>query len=231
MKKISDLLQENSLLEILQAPRQSSSREGYSEPEMSHRKDQSLSGASMSEGFFFTNCVPHKYTNVTLANCDKQPQAFHDYARSWGKNPESVILLGPVGRGKTQFAFAMIREMFRRCPRPLWPRFYTSPGIDSTLLESVKSDGGDKYKIGEIGNEDLLFIDDFGRESKSDRIFRQYFELLNMRYTNMKPTIISTNLTLDEIGRSMGDAIASRFQEWQIVEFTGPDLREQRKIS
>jgi DNA replication protein DnaC len=198
---------------------------------MSPLKDQSVPGASMSESFFFSNCVPHKYSHVSLADCEKQPQSFHEYARSWGKKPESVILLGLVGRGKTQFAFAMIREMFRRSPRALWPRFYTSPGIDSTLLEAVKSDGGDKYKIGEIGNEDLLFIDDFGRESKSDRIFRQYFELLNMRYTNMKPTIISTNLTLDEIGRTMGDAIASRFQEWQIIEFTGPDLREQRKLS
>ncbi len=194
-------------------------------------KDLSRKGASMSEEYFFSNCVPPKYSKISLVNCEKHPQSFHDYAKHWGANPESVILLGPVGRGKTQFAFAMIREMFRRSPRRLWPRFYTSPGIDSVLLEAVKSDGGDKYKIGEIGNEDLLFIDDFGRESKSDRIFRQYFELLNMRYTNMKPTIISTNLSLDDIGRTMGDAISSRFQEWQIIEFTGPDLREQRKIS
>jgi DNA replication protein DnaC len=185
----------------------------------------------MSEAFFFSQCVPHKYSHVSLSDCDKHPQSFHEYARSWGAKPESVILLGPVGRGKTQFAFAMIREMFRRCPRSLWPRFYTSPGIDSALLEAVKSDGGDKYKIGQIGEEDLLFIDDFGREGKSERIFRQYFELINMRYTNQKPTIISTNLTLDEIGRTMGDAIASRFQEWQIIEFTGPDLRVERKIT
>jgi DNA replication protein DnaC len=185
----------------------------------------------MSEEFFFSNCVPPKYSKVSLASCDKQPQSFHEYARAWGANPESVILLGPVGRGKTQFAFAMIREMFRRSRKRIWPRFYTSPDIDSTLLEAVKGDQGDKYKIGEIGNEDLLFIDDFGRESRSDRIFRQYFELLNMRYTNMEPTIISTNLTLDEIGLTMGNAIASRFQEWQIIEFTGPDLREQRKLS
>jgi DNA replication protein DnaC len=185
----------------------------------------------MSEGFFFSQCVPAKYAQVSLANCDKHPPSFHEYARSWGEKPESVILLGPVGRGKTQFAFAMIREMFRRSQRPAWPRFYTSPWIDSLLLEAVKSDGGDKYTIGQIGDEDLLFIDDFGREGKSERIFRQYFELLNMRYTNLKPTIISTNLTLDEIGRTMGDAIASRFQEWQIIEFTGPDLRVERKIT
>ena len=185
----------------------------------------------MDEKGFFEHCAPLKYAHVSLDVCDKQPDAFVEYAKCWGKNPESVILLGPVGRGKTQFAFAMIREMFRRCPRRLWPRFYTSPSLDSILLEASKTDGGDKYKIGEVGSEDVLFIDDFGRETKSERIFRQYFELINMRYTNQKPTIISSNLTLDEIGRTMGDAIASRFQEWQIIEFIGPDLRIQRKIS
>lgn len=185
----------------------------------------------MNENGFFGECVPKKFSNVSLENCDKQPPSFHLYAKSWGEKPESVVLLGPVGRGKTQFAFAMIREMFRRCPQPLWPRFYTSPELDSLLLEALKGDGGDKYRIGQVGGEDLLFIDDFGRETKSERIFRQYFEIINMRYTNQKPTIISTNLTFEEIGRLMGDAIASRFQEWMIIEFSGKDLRIERKIS
>lgn len=185
----------------------------------------------MDERTFFSQCVPSKYANASIENCDKQLVAVQEYAKAWGERPESVILIGPVGRGKTHFAFAMIRELFRRSPGRFWPRFYTSPDLDSLLLEAVKSDEGDKYQLGKIGNEDVLFIDDFGREGKSERVFRQYFELINMRYTNQKPTIISTNLTLDEIGRSMGDAIASRFQEWPIVEFTGPDLRVARKIS
>ena len=185
----------------------------------------------MNEKGFFENCVPKKFAHVTLADCGRQPAAFIEYAKTWGAKPESVILMGPVGRGKTQFGFAMIREMFRWYPQSIWPRFYTSPELDSILLGAVKSDEGDKYRLGQIGGEDLLFIDDFGREGRSERIFRQYFELVNMRYTNQKPTIISTNLNFSEIGQHMGDAIASRFQEWQIIEFTGPDLRIQRKIS
>lgn len=185
----------------------------------------------MDEKSFFAHCVPPKFANASVETCDKQPAAFLDYAKAWGSKPESVILLGPVGRGKTQFAFAMIREMFRRCPQRLWPRFYTSPDLDSLLLEAAKSDSGDKYKLGYVGNEDILFIDDFGRESRSERLFRQYFELINMRYTNLKPTIISTNLPLDEIGKQIGFAVASRFQEWMIIEFSGCDLRIQRKIT
>lgn len=184
----------------------------------------------MNEQGFFEHCVPKKFMQVSLAMCDKQPQGFHDYARSWGENPESVLLMGPVGRGKTQFAFAMIREMFRRCPRRIWPRYYTSPLMDSILLEASRSEDADKYMIGQFGSEDLLFIDDFGREISSNRTKRQYFEIINMRYAAELPTIISTNMTLEQIESHLNDAIASRFQEYQIIEFGGNDLRINRKI-
>jgi DNA replication protein DnaC len=184
----------------------------------------------MDERGFFSHCVPKKFSEVTLDQCDKQPDSFREYAKAWGRNPESVILTGPVGRGKTQFAFAMIREMFRRCNRVIWPRYFTSPEMDSLLLEAIKSDGGDKFKIQDIGEQDLLFIDDFGRETGSERIRRQYFEIINLRYANHLPTLISTNLSLEEIEKHMNKAIASRFQEWQMIEFGGVDLRIQRKL-
>lgn len=184
----------------------------------------------MNEEGFFTHAVPKKFCNITLDFCDQQPDSFKCYAKSWGENPESVILIGDVGRGKTQFAFAMIREMFRRCPRKIWPRYLTSPELDSMLLEDIKSPYGDKERIKYLGSEDLLFIDDFGRETRSERIRRQYFEIINIRYTEQVPTIISTNLTLEEIATQIDKAIASRIQEWQIIEFSGPDLRKVNKL-
>lgn len=189
-----------------------------------------IKGLYMNEEGFFNHCVPKKYADVTLEKCDKQPSSFIEYAKSWAKNPEPVVLLGPVGRGKTQFAFAMIREMFRKCPKVIWPRYFTSPELDSILLEAVKSMEGDKFRIKDIGEQDLLFIDDFGRETSSERVKRQYFEIINLRYTSQLPTIISTNLSMDDIGRHMNEAIASRFQEWQMIEFSGNDLRIQKKL-
>lgn len=185
----------------------------------------------MSEEHFFKHCAPRKFANVTLQDCDKQPPSFHEYAKEWAIKPESVVLMGDVGRGKTQFAFAMIREVFKRCPIKIWPRYYTSPEIDSILLKASRSEDSDKQILNQMGNEDLLFIDDFGRETDSARSSRQYFELLNMRYANLLPTLISTNLTLQQIETHMNKAIASRFQEWQIIEFNGVDLRIQKKLS
>lgn len=182
---------------------------------------------------FFERMVPKKYAQVTLEACDKQSQDFHAYAKAWANRPESVLLMGPVGRGKTQFAFAMLREMLRKgCDMTkFWPRYVTSPALDAMLLESIRSQEDEKYLLNKFGNEiGVLFIDDFGRETHSERAKRQYFEILNSRYADFLPTIISTNLTLDQISEHMGEAIASRFQEFAILEFEGVDLRIPKKI-
>lgn len=179
----------------------------------------------MNEKGFFNECVPKKFASVTLESCDMQTQNFHDFARAWAKKPVSIVLMGDVGRGKTQFAFAMIRELFRNYPKGFWPRYYTSPNLDSILLEALMAEGGDRVKIQNLGEEHLLFIDDFGRENDTERVKRQYFELLNQRYANGRPTMISTNFTLEEIGRRLTPAIASRFQEWAMLKFEGEDLR------
>lgn len=177
---------------------------------------------------FFEKYVPKKYANVTLESCDKQPKSFISYARSWAECPESVVLLGPVGRGKTHFAFAMIREAIRKNTF-LWPRYYTSPSLDALLLSLTRSDDA-FHEMESAQTSQLLFIDDLGRETRSERASRQYFDLINYRYANNLTTIISTNLTIDEVSVNLNDAIASRFQEWQIIEFGGEDLRIQRKI-
>lgn len=179
---------------------------------------------------FFARLVPAKFRNASLESCDKQPKSFIQYGRNWGRNPESLILMGSPGRGKTYYAFAMIREAMRNNPH-LWPRCFTSHQLDATLLAAIKSDEGDAWCLNNISNEPLLFIDDFGRETRSERISRQYFELINNRYANNFPTIISTNLTIEMVGSNINEAIASRFQEWQTIEFSGPDLRVQNKIS
>jgi DNA replication protein DnaC len=180
------------------------------------------------EKSFFRYVVPKKYSQTSLEDCNKQPIQYINFAKEWSKNPTSVFMCGGYGTGKTQFAFAMIREMFRHCRKIIWPRYFTSPELDARLLKAVKSDDGDSYELHEIGTQDLLFIDDIGRETKSDRLKRQYFEILNYRYTQELPTILTSNLSLGKLGETIDDSIASRIQEWQIIEFSGPDLRRSK---
>jgi DNA replication protein DnaC len=183
----------------------------------------------MNEKGFFEGQVPTKYRDAEIDLLDLQTQALRNYGKEWAKNPTSIFLHGNKGSGKTRFAFAIIREMFRRCPTHIWPRYYTSPELDSRLHRAIM-DGGDRHVIENLCKEDLLFIDDFGRETDSERVKRQYFEIINYRYSYELPTILTSNYNLDEISGRLGDVISSRIEEWRHIRFTGNDIRKQEMV-
>jgi len=183
---------------------------------------------SENEKIFFDLVVPKKYMQASLENCERQPKILIDFAKEWAIKPVSVFFFGGCGTGKTYFTFAMIREMFRTCPVKLWPRYFTSPELDSKLLQASKSEEGDAWVIRDIAEQDILFIDDFGRETKSDRLKRQYFEILNYRYVNELPTILTSNYNINDLGEILDKAVASRMQEWEAFHFKGKDMRKEK---
>lgn len=188
-----------------------------------------IRGAYMDENTFFTHVVPQKYQDATIDSLDKQPESLKEFGREWAKNPVSLFLYGNKGSGKTRYAFAIVREMFRRSSRIIWPRYFTSPELDSRLHDALMT-GGDRELVQNLSREDLLLIDDFGRETKSDRIRRQYFEIINYRYSNELPTILTSNYDLDTLGQNLDEVISSRIEEWQHIRFTGPDLRKKELV-
>ena len=55
------------------------------------------------------------------------------------------------------------------------------------------------------------------------------YNLLNDRLSRKKPTIVSTNLSQDDINKKYTDRITSRmFGEYKIVFFAGTDIRAQK---
>lgn len=185
----------------------------------------------MNERGFFEHQVPKLFQDASLETCDRQPSSLIEFGRQWAYEPKSLFLCGNKGTGKTRYAFSLIREMFRvrkgLVDINLWPRYFTSPNLDGRLLRASKSDEGDSYEVQNIAEFGLLMIDDIGRETRSDRLRRQYFEILNFRYCQKLPTILTSNLSLDQIGEVIDPAIASRIQEWTIIKFTGSDIRNQ----
>lgn len=193
---------------------------------MSFSGDQSIPGLTMSEAGFFNHCVPKRYKTACLDEMDLQHPGLIKLGKEWAKNPSSLYIYGNKGSGKTHYTFAIIREVFRSWNKHFWPRYYTAPEIDSILHEAIIGDG-DRYVLDKIKKEDFLFIDDFGRETKSDRIKRQYFELFNYRYSNELPTVITSNYDLEWVNKEISDVVSSRFEDYQLIRFTGPDLRKK----
>ena len=79
---------------------------------------------------------------------------------------------------------------------------------------------------------DLLIIDDLGTEAISERVKADLFTCLNNRDMQKKATLISTNLTLDELSRRYSERIFSRVSShFTFCKFEGRDIRMLKKFS
>jgi DNA replication protein DnaC len=123
----------------------------------------------------------------------------------------SVVLFGPQGRGKTTYAAATIRRFIAK--RPTWVEW---PRLVADVADSWK-DGGEGRVLDPLIRSSFLVIDDFGKEvaGPADSMMagwqrRVAFEIINGRYSRVLPTLITTELTSDEMGDRLDPAITSR---------------------
>ncbi|MEG2097434.1 MAG: ATP-binding protein [Pseudoflavonifractor sp.] len=77
---------------------------------------------------------------------------------------------------------------------------------------------------------DLLILDDLGSEMTTPFVQSALYTLINARLTANKKTVISSNLTMDEVRRRYSPQIASRLEgEYRVLPFFGEDIRILRK--
>lgn len=105
------------------------------------------------------------------------------------------------------------------------------------LLETIIDAKFNKYKNQNIDNfynhvlnVDLLIIDDLGTEYLNGMKLSELFTILNTRILNLNgkntKTIISTNLSIEQIFRTYEERIGSRIAGYySIFQFFGEDVR------
>ena len=151
------------------------------------------------------------------------------YAENFNaKNASSVLLMGGTGLGKTHLSSAVARKIIEKGSDV----FYTG-AIDlfsSFEVQRFKSYSNEADELIERYFEcDLLIIDDLGTEMINQFSVSTLYNLLNDRLMRKKPTIVSTNLSKDDIKTKYTDRITSRlFGEYDVLFFMGTDVRAQK---
>jgi DNA replication protein DnaC len=139
-----------------------------------------------------------------------------------------LCIYGASGLGKTHLSNAVARGVIEKgCD------VYYTGAIDliSTFeVERFKSYSNEPNPLIERYFEsDLLIIDDLGTEIINQFSVSTVYNLINDRLSRKKPTIISTNLSGDEIKQKYTDRITSRLLgEYMVCFFMGTDVRAQK---
>lgn len=106
---------------------------------------------------------------------------------------KGLIFYGGVGTGKTFMAAAIAAALYEKGIATMVTNFNY---ISNKLQESFE---GKQAYMNSLNIFDLLVIDDFGAERKTEYMQEIIFNVIDSRYRSGKPMLITTNLDLEAI--------------------------------
>jgi DNA replication protein DnaC len=154
----------------------------------------------------------------------------------WIINPvDTLYITGPVGTGKTCSAYGLIERYFRQPCDTRSSSVTFAGGQVADLLDSV-SPG--RLRDDQRGNFDdplvramrasLTLLDDLGASKISEWREEQVFRVMDARYRDMLPTIVTSNIAPVHLADVIGERIASRIaQDSIVIALTGQDGRRR----
>lgn len=146
------------------------------------------------------------------------------YCEKWDKiKKENIGLIfhGAPGTGKTFLSFCIANYLIDRYVPTI---AISSIGILSRIKETYSSYGkeGEAEIIRTIQNADLLVLDDLGAENNTEWSKEKLYEIVDFRYRNEKPIVITTNLSMDALKNKLtGEDGVSRTYD-RIIEMCQP---------
>lgn len=168
--------------------------------------------------------LPERFVNVIADH--PQVLGWIDRFMADPTTTPSLLMLGPVGTGKSHQAYGALRAIVigtaRRRVRPTW-RVTTHPSFNAEMRP--QRDDEHLRKFDEYLAADLLVLDDLGAGLTTDWTGDTLYRVVDGRWANRRPTIATSNLLPDVLRETVGDRIASRLAHGVVVALTGSDRR------
>jgi DNA replication protein DnaC len=188
-----------------------------------HRRLFALSNLDSLSHLTFENFQPRGHIGLRPAQADSLELAYNQ-ARQFSQSLKGWLLLqGGYGCGKTHLAAAVANFAVEMGVPTL---FLTVPDLLDTLRFAYDDpESTFEERFDEIRNAPLLVMDDFGTQNATEWSREKLFQILNYRYINQLPLVVTTNLMLEEID----DRIRSRLEDPQLVtrvHMRTPDYRQ-----
>lgn len=155
------------------------------------------------------------------------------YAHSFSTSSKSLLMLGKTGVGKTHLSMSIAKEAASS-------GFNVVYGSVVNLLRSIEkehfgkagSDVEDNETLDTLCTCDLLILDDLGAEHHTSFYESTLYNIINTRINTSLPTIISANLSLEELYGTYNERIISRIAGcYEVLMCVGRDIRQLRRIN
>ena len=144
------------------------------------------------------------------------------------ENVKNLLFSGGTGLGKTYLSNCIVSSLLNKGKTVI---YQTAP----VMLDKLIAEMFDKNNVSNSFSEnlltaDLLVIDDLGTETMNSLKFSELYKIINTLLLNQNnkvtKTIISTNLSLQQLFETYDERLVSRFVgHYDIFKFFGEDIR------
>ena len=213
---------------------------------------------TMAAQLFANAHIPARYVHCSLSDfhtdfaganrsLDSARLAAGRFVEEYPLESTGLLLIGPIGVGKTHLAVGVLRLLVEQKGIPCLFYDYRellkeiqnsyNPSVKATELEILRP----------VFETEVLVLDELGAVKPTEWVWDTVSHILNTRYNDKRTTIITTNYPnrpaagvevetsqLKRVAReeSLGDRIGERmrsrlFEMCKIVEMTGSDFRQR----
>lgn len=164
--------------------------------------------------------IPPRYTSARMRDFGRREIADSD--AGW-------FIFGPNGTGKTHLASALVRRQM--VPRNGTERaeWWYVPELLLAFRETFQKDAeqSEDEFCDRLAKTPLLVLDDLGAEKVSEWSQASLLSIINRRLDYMRPTIVTSNLTLNDL-QAASPRTASRVSSYVQIKLDGADRRIRR---
>lgn len=179
----------------------------------------------------FDNFDLRYYTGADRELMKRNLEAAEKFAETFSTEEGAVrnlLFMGKTGLGKTHLSSAIAKTVIDRGYDVVYE---TAQNVFSDFEKEHfgRLMPGEESPTARILACDLLILDDLGTEMATPFTVATLYQILNSRMNAEKSTIISTNITKEELSSRYADRITSRiFGEFDLFLFAGKDIRSQK---
>ena len=182
---------------------------------------------------YYDREVPPGYKRSPRENMQMILSVCRTYAELFGGEPHrNLFLFGPPGLGKTFLSACIARVVSEKGFSVVYD---SAPSIFARFEKRRFAPYGEEVRQADADTRryltcDLLILDDLGTEFISPFFQSVLYELINTRLVEDKRTVISTNLTREELHKRYTPQVVSRLEgEYQFLPFYVQDIRQLKK--
>jgi len=166
--------------------------------------------------------------NAHLAKVEQSEEVI-EKIKGWIDGKKNILYFcGNVGTGKTFFCAAFV-NFLKEKKKHFWA--FSEYKFFGKLRNAISNNFDPLYEVEKICESPYVILDDMGSSSMTDWQKEMLFEFVNMRVESGLPTLITSNMTRQDLKENFHERFESRIfaAKNTIIELNGEDRRQRKE--